>query len=537
MLEVRNLSKRFTDKILFDSVNLKFIPGHTYGIIGANGAGKSTFLKILSKEIEATSGDILFPKDATISVLQQSWEIFDEIDVTNVVIMGNKKLYEILEKKNAIYNNPDSTEKDYNLASELEETYGNIGGWQADNDAQILLGALGISKKKWNLPLKELKANEKIKVLLAQSLFQNPDILIMDEPTNRLDLKSVKWLEEFLNNYKNIVIVVSHDSDFLDQVCTNIVDIDYSKMKMFTGNYSFWKESSELILDMQKRQNAKKEEKVEQLKQFIARFSANASKSKQATSRKKELEKITIDELVPSTRKYPYIRFEISQLVGKQILKVEDLEYTNEKGEILFSKLSFDLVPGEKMVILGENDIAKSRLLDILVGKLKPTKGKVTWGSTIKHAYFPADNSEYFSKKESILEWISKWPLNNSTQETKDNSDQRMRSFLGRMLFGGESVFKDSTVTSGGEKARLMFSKMMIEESNFLILDQPLDHLDTESIDSVIDGLSQYKSGLIFTTYNNALIKKVSNVILELREDKNILFRGTLEEYEQKIGF
>lgn len=537
MLELKNLSKRFADKILFDNVNLKFIPGHTYGIIGANGAGKSTFLKIISKEVESSSGEIIVPKDATISVLKQSWEIYDEIDVTEVVIMGNKKLYDILEKKNTIYNNPDSTEQDYNHASELEEIYGNIGGWQADNDAQILLGALGIHKSKWNVLLKDLKANEKIKVLLAQSLFQNPDILIMDEPTNRLDLKSVKWLEEFLSNYKNIVIVVSHDSDFLDQICTNVVDIDYSKMKMFTGNYSFWKESSELILEMQKKQNDKKEEKVEQLKQFIAKFSANASKSKQATSRKKELEKITIEELVPSTRKYPYIRFDINQTIGKQILKVEDLEYINEKGEILFSKLSFILHPNEKMVILGENDIAKTKLLDILAGKLKPTKGSVSWGSTIKTSYFPSDHSEFFNGKDSILEWVSQWPLKNSNSESKDNSDQRMRSFLGRMLFSGESVFKNVLVTSGGEKARLMFSKMMIEESNFLILDQPLDHLDTESIDSVIEGLQKYQSGIIFTTYNNALIKKVSNIILELKENENILFRGKLEDYEEKMGY
>lgn len=538
MIEVQNLSKIFSDKKLFENVNIKFLEGNTYGIIGANGAGKSTFLKILSGEIEASAGQIIIEKNRRISVLSQNHNAYDEMDVTEVVITGNNELYAIKERKDAIYNNPEATMEDYTLAGELEEKFGELGGWTAENDAQELLANLSIPSEKWHVKMKELTANQKIKVLLAKALFGSPDILIMDEPTNHLDLKSIKWLENFLIDYPNVVIVVSHDSDFLDAICTHIVDIDYNEAKMYTGNYTFWKQSSELAREMLKQSNVKKEAQIEKLKEFIARFSANASKSKQATSRKKLLEKITLDEIKPSNRKYPYIKWDMNRDHGKQILTVENLTYVNDKGETLFENVSFSLNPGEKMVVIGEDDIAKTRLLQIIVGELKPTSGTVSWGQTIKHSYFPNENSKYFENDETILEWISKWPIENSTQETKDNSDSRMRGFLGRMLFSNDTVFKKVKVTSGGEKARLMFSRMMLLESNFIILDQPLDHLDAESIDSVIEGVQSYRGGAIFTTYNRAFVNQCANVILELQSPKkSFLFRGTLEEYDEAMGY
>lgn len=538
MIQVLGLKKAFSDKTLFENVNLKFTEGNTYGIIGANGAGKSTFLKILSGEVEATSGNIVVEKNKRISVLNQNHAMYDEFNVTEVVIMGNTDLYKIKEQKDAIYANPDATIEDYTLAGELEDKYGELGGWTAENDAQKLLSDLSIPEEKWNLTLKELTANEKIKVLLAKALFGNPDILIMDEPTNHLDLKSIKWLENFLIEYPHVVIVVSHDSDFLDAICTHTVDIDYNQATIYTGNYSFWKQSSELARELQKQSNLKKEAQMEKLKEFIARFSANASKSKQATSRKKSLEKIVLDEIKPSNRKYPFIRWEMHRDHGKQILNVENLSYKNEAGVYLFKNVTFTLMPGEKMVVLSNDDIAKTKLLEIISGVIKPTEGTVTWGQTIKHTYFPNENSNYFKGDETILEWISKWPLENSTEETKDASDARMRSFLGRMLFSSDSVFKKVNVTSGGEKARLMFSRMMLLESNFLIFDQPLDHLDTESIDSVIEGIQAYKGGVVFTTYNRAFVNKCANVIFEMKPNfESFIFRGSLQDYEETMGY
>lgn len=537
MLEVSNLSKIFPDKKLFTNVSLKFLPGNVYGIIGANGVGKSTFLKILAGEVEASEGEIIKDKNSRMSVLSQNQNEFDDFNVTETVIMGNKELYELGLAKNAIYENPEATLEDYEKASLMEQKYGEMGGWNAENDAQNLLSNLGIAKSKWNLKMKQLKANEKVKVLLAKALFGNPDILIMDEPTNRLDLKTIKWLENFLIDYGHIVIVVSHDSDFLDEICTHIIDIDYSEAKLFVGNYSFWKSTSALLIEMQQKLNLKKEEQAAKLKEFIARFSANASKSKQATSRKKLLEKIEITDLKPSSRKYPYIKFDLNRLPGKQVLSVENLTYKNNEGETLFENVSFTLKPGDKMVVIGDDDIAKTKFLEIIAGKIKPTSGTVAWGITIKPNYFPNNNLEYFKNDETILEWISKWTLNNTTQETKDNSDSRMRSFLGRMLFSNDSVFKKIQVTSGGEKVRLMFSKLMLEESNFLIFDQPLDHLDSESIDSLISAIKDYKSSCIFTTYNRAMIKECANVILEIKPKESFLFYGELEDYEKAMGY
>ncbi|MGL4343385.1 MAG: ABC-F family ATP-binding cassette domain-containing protein [Metamycoplasmataceae bacterium] len=536
MLEVRNLSKIFLDKKLFNEVNLKFLEGNTYGVIGANGAGKSTFLKILSGEIEATSGEIYVEKNKRISVLEQDHNKYNEMDVTELVIMGNKDLFEIQKEKNEIYENENATDKDYERASELEELFGEKGGWSAENDAQILLEALGIPKEKFNYKVKDLKSSEKIKTLLAKALFGNPDILIMDEPTNHLDLKAIKWLSNFISEYENIVIIVSHDSDFLDQVCTNIIDIDFGKAKIFTGNYSFWKESSQLLAEMQKQSNLKKEEQIAKLQSFIDKFSANASKSKQATSRKKALEKITLDEIVPSSRKYPFIRFEVFKKVGKQILEVENLGYKDKNGITLFDNISFSLKEDDKMAIIGDDDIAKTKLLEILVGIEKDFTGNFTWGSTIQFDYFPSNNNEFFDKEIEMIEWLRQWPIKNETEANKDISDQRMRSFLGRLLFSGDSVFKNVMNLSGGEKARLMFAKMMIRENNFLIFDQPLDHLDSESIDSVIEAINKYNSPIIFTSYNRGLIKE-STVILEIKNNKSYIFRGTLEEYEEKMGY
>lgn len=537
MIEVNNLSKIFSDKKLFENVNLKFTAGNTYGIIGANGAGKSTFLKILAGEIEATGGQIIIEKGRRLSVLSQDHNAYDNMNVTDVVVMGNTDLYKIKQEKDAIYANPEATMEDYTRAGELEEKFGELGGWTAENDAQELLSGLQIPKDKWESKMSELTANQKIKVLLAKALFGNPDILIMDEPTNHLDLRAIKWLENFLADYQNVVIVVSHDSDFLDNICTHIVDIDYNEAKIYTGNYTFWKESSELARELMKQSNAKKEVQIEKLKAFIARFSANASKSRQATSRKKSLEKITLDEIKPSNRKYPYINWDINREPGKDILTVEGLTYVDEKGNTLFQNVSFTLARGEKMVLIGEDDIAKTRFLECLIGKIKPTKGTIKWGQTIKHTYYPNENKEYFKEDMTILEWIAKWPPYNSTEETKDVSDQRMRGFLGRMLFSNDSVFKNVKVTSGGEKARLMFSRMMLLESNFLILDQPLDHLDAESIDSVIAGLKAYKGGVIVTTYNRALVNQVANVIVEIAPDKSFIYHGTLDEYEKIMNY
>lgn len=537
MLEVRELSKIFADKTLFQNVNLKFTEGNTYGIIGANGAGKSTFLKILAGLIEPSSGSIHISQNQRISVLSQNHFEFDEFNVTDVVIMGNQKLYQIQQEKDQIYANPDATEADYNRAGELEEKFGLLGGWSAENDAQILLSALEIPKKYWNSKMSDLKSGYKVKVLLAKALFGNPDILIMDEPTNHLDFKAIKWLKEFLINYKNVVLIVSHDSDFLDQVCTHTVDIDYGEIKIFTGNYSFWKQSSELLKELQKNANAKKEEQIAKLEAFIAKFSANASKSAQATSRKKSLEKIQLEEIKPSSRKYPYIRFGVFPRPGKQVLNVENLSYKNPlTGNFLFQNISFNFLPGQKMVIFAEDDLVKTKLLEILTGKEMPTSGTISWGSTIKFDYLPANNDSFFNGDLDLLSWISQWPSLNLQPENKDNSTQRMRGFLGRMFFNGDQVFKKVSVTSGGEKVRLMFAKMMLSESNFLLFDQPLNHLDSESIDSFIEALKLYDSGVIFTTFNLALINEVANVILDIKEDSAIFFQGNLAEYEKKIG-
>ncbi len=523
MIETHKLGMSFSDKNLFQNVSLKFTIGNTYGVIGANGVGKSTFLKILAGSLEATSGQVIVENDKRISVLEQDHFQYNEMDATSVVISGHKELFNIMQEKDSLYAKEDFSEEDGEKASELEGQFAMMGGYESESEAQKLLSDLNIEKDSWEKPLKELKSGEKVKVLLARALFGTPDILILDEPTNHLDMQSINWLENFLSKYESTVIVVSHDSDFLDNICTNIVDIDYGEARLFTGNYSFWKQSSELALELQKQQNAKKEDQIKKLEAFVAKFSANASKSSQATSRKKTLEKISLDEIKPSTRKYPYIRFDLNRDPGKDILTVEELSYTSPEGETLFENLTFKILPGEKLVILGEDDIAKSRLLDILAGVIQPTSGMVKWGSTITTDYFPIDNTELFNNDLTILKWLGQWD--------QEDDEPKLRGFLGRMLFSADSVFKKVNACSGGEKVRLMMAAMMLRDSNAIIFDQPLDHLDTESIDSVIEGLRQYKSSCIFTTYNKAFANEAANTILHLGSKGSLFFRGTLEEY------
>ena len=525
MIQVNNLTKHFQDKDLFKNINLKFIKGNNYGIIGANGAGKSTFLNILSGLIDPSSGNVIIEKDKRISVLDQDQTKYSEIEITEIVVGGHSRMFEIMEKKNEIYARPDFSEADGIEAGHLEDEFSAMGGWEAESNAQRLLSDLKVPKNEWTLKLKEVDYSTIVKVLLARALFGNPDILIMDEPTNHLDLKAINWLEEFLKEYNNTLIIVSHDTEFLDRICTHMVDIDFGTARMFTGNYSFWKESSQLMLELQKKSNLKKEDKIKKLETFIARFSANAARSSQATARRKSLDKINIEEIKPSTRKYPYINFDLNRDVGKQVLAVENLGFTTKDGRVLFANLNFKIEKNEKVALLGINDIAKTRLLEILAGVIKPTHGHVKWGATITHEYLPLDNKSFFDNDLNLLLWISQW--------TKENDDEKMRGFLGRMLFSADAVFKKVNVTSGGEKVRLMFARSMIRPSNFLIMDQPLEHLDVESIDSLIGATKRYQSSLIFTTYNQKMINSVANVIIEISEKSSFIYRGKPEEYVQ----
>ncbi|CAM9141433.1 ABC-F family ATP-binding cassette domain-containing protein [Mycoplasma todarodis] len=523
MIETHDLGMAFSDKKLFQGVSLRFTEGNTYGVIGANGVGKSTFLKILAGAMESTSGKVSVDQGKRISTLEQDHFKYNELDATSVVISGHKEMFAVMEEKDALYMKPDFDEKDGERASHLEGEFAMMGGYESESDAQKLLSSLGIPQEKWTKPLAELKSGEKVKVLLARALFGNPDILILDEPTNHLDMQAISWLEDFLSKYENTVIAVSHDTDFLDNVCTHTVDIDFGEANMFTGNYTFWKQSSELAAELKKAQNAKKEDQMKKLQAFVDKFSANASKSSQATSRKKTLEKITLEDIKPSNRKYPYIRFDLLREPGKEILSVDDLTYITPEGETLFENLTFKILPGEKMVILGDDDIAKSKLCDILSGDLEPTSGTFKWGVTITTDYFPKDNTHLFDNDLTILKWLGQWD--------KEDDEPKLRGFLGRMLFPADSVFKKVKACSGGEKVRLMMAAIMLRDSNALILDQPLDHLDTESIDSVIEGLDKYQSSCIFTTYNKAFTNKVANTILTLGSKGSIFFRGKLDDY------
>lgn len=516
MIQTKDVTLRFGKRTLFEDVNIKFTAGNCYGLIGANGAGKSTFLKLLSGEIETSSGEVIITKGERLSVLKQDHYAYDEETIMETVIMGNEKLYRISKEKEELYSHTEFTDEDGMKLAELEAEFMELNGWEAESEAGALLSNLGIPVENHYSLMKDVPAKMKVKVLLAQALFGNPDILLLDEPTNNLDIEAIRWLEEFLINYQNTVIVVSHDRHFLNKVCTHIADIDYGKIKLYIGNYDFWYESSQLALKQMRESNKKKEEKMKELQDFIARFSANASKSKQATSRKKMLEKIELDAIVPSSRKYPYIDFTPEKVSGKEILTVTNLSKTIDGRKVL-DNVSFMVLKGDKIAFVGSDDIAKTTLFKILMGEIEADSGEVIWGKTITKSYFPQDNSEYFTKDQSIMEWIG--------QYYKIDDETVLRGFLGRMLFSGEDVFKKVPVLSGGEKARCMLSKCMLEASNMLILDEPTNHLDLESITSLNNGLIKYNSELLFASHDHQFIETVSNRIIEILPKNGIIDR------------
>ena len=526
MIQVNNVSLKFGKRVLFEDVNIKFTNGNCYGLIGANGSGKSTFLKILSGEIETTTGEVVISKNERLSILKQDHYQFDDKKVIDVVIMGNSKLYEIMEEKNKMYEQTEFSEEDGMKLANLEAEFMDLDGWNAESDASTLLNNLGVKEEYHYVLMGELPVKLRVKVLLAQALFGNPDILLLDEPTNSLDIEAIKWLEEFLINFNNTVIIVSHDRHFLNKVCTHIADIDYGKIKLYVGNYDFWYESSELLQKQMRDSNKKKEEKIKELQASIARFSANASKSKQATSRKKMLDKIQLDEIVPSSRKYPYIDFKIEKPAGKEILKVENLTKVVD-GKKILDKVSFTILKGDKIAIIADNDMVKTTLFNILMGKDKYDKGSIEWGKTIVPGYLPQDNTEYFDVDKNIMEWIGQY------YDIKDETV--LRGFLGRMLFSGDDVFKKVNVLSGGEKMRCMLSKMMLEGPNFLILDEPTNHLDLESITSLNKGLINFQGEVIFTSRDYELNSTVANRIIEILDDGTIIDRCVpYEEYIEK---
>ncbi|MFO7888681.1 MAG: ATP-binding cassette domain-containing protein [Eubacteriales bacterium] len=527
MLSINNLSLIFPDKKLFDDVNLVFTPGNCYGIIGANGAGKSTFLKIISGEMESTSGNVSLIKNKRMSKLNQDHYAFDYELVMDTVLMGNKKLYDISKEKDDIYLKPDFSDKDGMRAGELEAEFAEMGGYEAETEASSLLQGLGIPISLHTKHMKDLKESDKVKVLLAQALFGHPDVLLLDEPTNGLDLKAVLWLEDFLADFDGVVLIVSHDRYFLNEVCTHMVDINYEKITMFVGNYDFWYESSELASRMLKEQNKKKEEKIKDLQAFINRFSANASKSKQATSRKKLLEKITLDDIKPSSRRYPFVGFTLSREVGNEILSVKNLTVKDE-GKKLIDDLTFRVNKDDKIGFIG-NEIAVTKFFDIINKKYDDYEGEFKWGQTITKEYFPKDNSEYFEDANfNLVEWLR--------QFSKEKSEIFIRGFLGKMLFSGEEATKMANVLSGGEMVRMMFSKMMVEPSNVLVLDQPTNHLDLESIEAVNNGLVSYKSNILFTSLDHQFVSSVANRIIEIFDDgtyrdESINYEDYIEKY------
>lgn len=522
MLKVNNLELRFGTRTLFKDVNLEFKEDNCYGIIGANGAGKSTFLKVLSGEIDSTKGEIITLKNERISVLKQNHNEFNEYTVLETVLMGDEVLYNIMKEKEAIYMKPDFSIEDGIRAGELESEFEQRNGWQAESDASILLSGLGLDNSYNEKLMGDLTDKEKVKVLLARALFGNPDILILDEPTNGLDNKSVRWLEEFLINFKNTVLVVSHDRHFLNQICTYMLDIDYEKITLYAGNYDFWYQSSELIKKQILESNRKKEEKIKELENFIRRFQANASKSKQATSRKKTLEKIVLDEIKPSSRKYPFINFEIEKPLGKEVIKVDHINYKD-----LLKNVNITISPDDKIALLGDNELAKTTLLKIITGLEKPDSGEVEKGSTVKISYFAKNHDEYFDNDLSLIEWLQNYSSN--------KEESFVRGFLGRMLFSKEEALKKVKVLSGGEKVRVMFSKMMLEKGNFLVLDEPTNHLDIESITALNKALESYKSALIISTFDQEIIDTVCNKIVYIKEDGTCIVKQmNLEEFYEK---
>jgi ATPase subunit of ABC transporter with duplicated ATPase domains len=511
MLSVSNVSLRYGKRVLFDDVNIKFNSGNCYGVIGANGAGKSTFLKIMSGEIEPQTGQVSMGVGERMSVLNQNQFAYDEFPVLQTVIMGNQRLYEIMQEKDVIYAKTDFTDADGEKVGALESEFAEMNGWDAESDAASLLSGLGIREDLHYTQMADLNASEKVRVLLAQALFGNPDILLLDEPTNNLDVESAIWLEGFLGNFKNTVIVVSHDRHFLDQVCTHIVDIDFSKVKQYAGNYTFWYESSQLALRQRQDQNKKTDDKRKELEEFIRRFSANASKSKQATSRQKLLEKLTIDDIAYSSRKYPYIHFKPEREPGDQILTVDNLSYTGEDGQKLFSNVSFSMNKNDKVFLYSRDGLAVTALLDVLSGTKKADSGTVKWGVTITNAYFPNDTGrdEFFQANDlNLVDWLRQYSV--------EKDESFIRGFLGRMLFSGEESLKKATVLSGGEKVRCMLSRMMLSGANALMLDEPTNHLDLESIEAENRGLIEFKGPVLFSSHDHQFVETIANRIIEL---------------------
>ena len=522
MISTSNISLRFGKKALFEDVNIKFVPGHCYGLIGANGAGKSTFLKILTGEIEPTSGEVIITPGERLSFLKQDHFQYDEYTVLDTVIMGNQRLYDIMKEKEAIYMKEDFTDEDGIRASELEGEFAEMNGWEAESDAATLLNGLGVDTEYHYSLMKDLTGSLKVKVLLAQALFGNPDILLLDEPTNHLDLDAIAWLEEFLINFDNTVIVVSHDRYFLNKVCTQIADIDYAKIQLYAGNYDFWYESSQLIVKQMKEANRKKEEKIKELQEFIQRFSANASKSKQATSRKRALEKIELDEIKPSSRKYPYIDFRPDREIGNEVLTVEHLSKTIDGIKVL-DDISFIIGREDKVAFVGSNGLAKTTLFRILTGEIEPDEGSYKWGITTSQSYFPKDNTKDFDSDDVIVDWL--------TQYSENKDATYVRGFLGRMLFAGDDGMKKVRVLSGGEKVRVMLSKLMISGANVLIIDEPTDHLDMESITALNNGLIKFPGVLLFSSRDHQVVQTTANRIMEIVNGKLIDKITTYDEY------
>ena len=528
MIAANNVTLRIGKKALFEDVNIKFTEGNCYGLIGANGAGKSTFLKILSGQLETTNGNITITPGQRLSFLQQDHFKYDSYPVLDTVIMGNQRLYDIMKEKEAIYSKEDFTDEDGIRASELEGEFAEMNGWEAESDAAMLLNGLGIDTDLHYALMSDLKGSEKVKVLLAQALFGNPDILLLDEPTNHLDLDAIEWLEEFLINFENTVIVVSHDRYFLNKVCTHTADIDYGKIQLYAGNYDFWYESSQLLIKQMKEANRKKEEKIKELQEFISRFSANASKSKQATSRKRALEKIQLDDMRPSSRKYPYIDFRPNREIGNEVLMVEGLSKTIDGVKVL-DNITFTLGHDDKVAFVGGNERAKTVLFQILMGELEPDEGSYKWGVSTTQSYFPKDNSEYFNGcNESIIKWLE--------QYAQDTTETYLRGFLGKMLFSGDDVLKPVNVLSGGEKVRCMLSRMMMYGSNVLVLDQPTNHLDLESITAVNNGLIDFKGILLFASHDHQFVQTIANRIIEITDEGIIDRMTTFDEYLEAMG-
>lgn len=527
MLNTIGVTVRFGKRVLFEDVNIKFAKGNCYGIIGANGAGKSTFLKVLSGELEPSKGEVVLDKGERLSILKQDHFAYEDFRVLDTVIMGNHELYDIMKEKDALYSKADFSEEDGMKAAKLEERFAELDGWNAESDAAMLLTGLGIETSLHEKLMKEIEAKDKVKVLLAQALFGNPDVLLLDEPTNDLDIKTIDWLQEFLINFDNTVIVVSHDRYFLNKVCTHIADVDFGKIKVYPGNYDFWYESSQLALKQMREQNKKKEEKIKELQEFIARFSANASKSKQATSRKKSLEKIELDEIKPSNRKYPYIDFKPDREPGKEILEVTNVSKTIN-GEKVLDNVSFAVKKDDKIAILSDNEIAKTTLFQILAGELEPDEGTVTFGTTITKDYFPKDNNYLFDNDLILVDWLR--------QYSKDPDETYVRSFLGRMLFSGEEALKKVNVLSGGEKVRCVLSKLMLSGANFLIFDEPTNHLDMESITALNEGMTKFKGNLIFTSHDHQLTQTVANKIIDLSNNKVVIRECSYDDYLEEIG-